>query len=176
MNYGIPPDNPFVGNLSGTREEIFAYGVRNPWRMSFDPETGLLWTGDVGQHNFEEINVIKNGGNYGWKILEGPDCYQAASCDRSGLIEPYYHYVHLNVMASITGGVVYRGAIDSLTGWYVYADYITGEIWALETGSLSPENQLLFDSSRRITSFGTDHRQELYFCSQNGKIYKFSVE
>jgi glucose/arabinose dehydrogenase len=176
LYYGIPSDNPFAGNQSGVREEIFAYGLRNPWRMSFDVDTGLLWAGDVGQNEFEEIDVIENGGNYGWRIMEAADCFQSASCEQSGLIEPTYHYGHDKGNASITGGVVYRGSIASLVGWYVYADYASGRIWALESSSTDPNNQLLLDSNHRITSFGTDHLQELYYCSQNGKIYKFSID
>lgn len=176
LYYGIPANNPFAGNQSGFREEIFAYGLRNPWRMSFDVDTGLLWAGDVGQNEFEEINVIKNGGNYGWKIMEGADCFQNAGCEQLGLIEPTYHYGHDNGNASITGGVVYRGSIANLVGWYVYADYSSGRIWALESSSTDPDNQLLFDSNHRITSFGTDHLHELYYCSQDGKIYKFSID
>lgn len=176
LNYGIPTNNPFAGNQSGAREEIFAYGLRNPWRISFDAETGLLWTGDVGQNEFEEIDIIENGGNYGWRIMEASDCFQSASCDQSGLIEPYYHYLHDDGNASITGGVVYRGSIASLAGRYVYADYVSGRIWALESGSMNPENQLLYDTNHRITTFGTDHLQELYFCSISGKVYKFSEQ
>jgi len=176
LNYGIPTDNPFAGNQSGAREEIFAYGLRNPWRMSFDIETGLLWTGDVGQNEFEEIDIIENGGNYGWRIMEAFDCFQSANCDQSGLIKPYYHYKNDNINASITGGIVYRSSIVSLTGWYVYADYASGRIWALESVSTTPENLLLFDSNLRITSFGRDNLGEVYFCSHGGKIYKFSVE
>ncbi len=176
LNYGIPTNNPFAGNQSGAREEIFAYGLRNPWRISFDAETGLLWTGDVGQNEFEEIDIIENGGNYGWRIMEAADCFQSANCDQSGLIGPYYHYLHDNGNASITGGVVYRGSVASLAGRYLYADYVSGRIWALESGSMNPESQLLYDTSHRITSFGTDNLGEVYFCSLSGKVYTFSVD
>lgn len=175
LNYGIPVDNLFAGSQSGEREEIFAYGLRNPWRISFDSGTGQLWAGDVGQNEFEEIDIIENGGNYGWKIQEAIDCFQSNNCDPTGLLQPYFHYDHDNGDASITGGLVYRGSISSLVGWYLYADYVSGRIWALETGSSNPENQLLFDTSHRITSFGTDSAQEVYFCTISGKLYKFSV-
>lgn len=175
-NYGIPADNPFTASQSGERKEIFAYGLRNPWRMSFDSETGQLWAGDVGQNELEEIDIIEIGGNYGWKIMEAAECFQSNNCDPSGLVRPYFHYDHENGDASTTGGTVYRGSITSLVGWYVYADYVSGRIWALETGSANPENLLLFDTNHRITSFGTDNLQELYFCSIAGKIFKFSLE
>ena len=174
-NYLIPSDNPFFENQSGAKEEIFAFGLRNPWRMSFDPETGHLWTGDVGQNELEEIDIIENGGNYGWKIMEAVECFESNNCDQTGLMAPYYHYDRDNGDKSITGGAVYRGAIPDLNGWYVYADYVSGKIWALETGSANATNLLLFDTSYRITTFGTDHLNELYFCSINGKIYKFST-
>ena len=176
LNYSIPSDNPFVGNQTGEREEIFAYGLRNPWRMSFDHDTGMLWAGDVGQNEFEEIDIIEIGGNYGWRIMEADDCFQSNNCDQTGLIAPYFLYPHGDGNASLTGGIVYRGPIESLESWYVYADYASGRIWALETGSADPMNQLLFDTSYRITAFGTDNLEELHFCSQNGKIYKFSVD
>ncbi len=174
LNYGIPADNPFVGNQSGYKEEIFAYGLRNPWRMSFDTASDLLWVGDVGENDYEEIDIIEKGGNYGWKIMEAFACFVDSNCDQSGLISPYYVYPHLSIPASITGGTVYRGSLPTLAGWYLYSDYVTGNIFALETGSSSPKNRLLFRTNHRITTFGTDHLQELYFCSLSGKVYKIS--
>jgi len=176
LNYGIPADNPFSGNQTGDREEIFAYGLRNPWRMSFDSQTGQLWVGDVGQNQFEEISIVENGGNYGWKIMEADDCFQSSNCDQDGLIAPYFGYSHGNGDGSITGGYVYRGSINMLAGKYIYADYTSGRIWALETDGANPENALLFDTNHRITSFGVDNQQELYFCSIGGKVYKFGAE
>ena len=169
-NYGIPADNPFVGNQSGAREEIFAYGFRNPWRMSFDSETGVLWVGDVGQGAFEEIDVVERGGNYGWRIMEGADCFEN-NCDTDGLVLPYFSYDR-DQGTTVTGGYVYRGSITELVGWYVYADYGSGRIWALETNSSTPENRLLFDTTHRICSFGLDEQQELYFCSIDGDILR----
>ena len=174
LNYGIPTSNPFSDNQSGARAEIFAYGMRNPWRMNFDTETDKLWVGDVGQNELEEIDVVKNGSNYGWRIMEATDCFQSTNCDQSNLTPPYFNYDHDSGDVSITGGIVYRSSIASLDGWYVYADYASGRIWALETGSTNPETQLLFDTNHRITTFGTDHLQELYFCSLSGKVYKIS--
>lgn len=174
LNYGIPSDNPFVGNQSGDREEIFAYGIRNPWRMSFDAVTGQLWVADVGQNEFEEIDIVENGGNYGWKIMEAAECYNSASCDQTGLIDPYYYYDHSQGDGSITGGYVYHGSMDLLKGKYIYADYISGRIWALDTST--PSNELLFSTSHRISTFGVDNQQELYFCSLAGKIYKLIAQ
>ncbi len=175
QNYGIPADNPFVGNQEGYREEIYAYGLRNPWRMSFDSGTGALWTGDVGQNRFEEIDIIEIGNNYGWKIMEADDCFQSSNCDASELAAPYFGYSHDNGDRSVTGGFVYGGSIAELEGKYIYGDYVSGRIWALETGSQSPENMLLFDTDQRITAFGVDSQQELYVCSIEGKIFKIDL-
>ena len=175
-NYGIPSDNPFVDNQSGYREEIYAYGLRNPWRMSFDSGTGQLWVGDVGQNQFEEIDLVELGKNYGWKVMEANNCFQSNDCDQSDLAAPYFGYSHDNGDGSITGGFVYRGNITDLVGKYVYADYTSGRIWALETGAQNPENTLLFDTEQRITAFGVDSQQELYVLGISGKILKFDLE
>jgi len=174
LNYGIPDDNPFAGNTEGYREEIFAYGLRNPWRFSFDPDTGDLWTGDVGQNDYEEIDIIESGNNYGWNIMEGFHCYNASSCNTDGLTLPVWEYDH-STGRSITGGFVYRGpSMFELTGKYIYADYINGKIWSLENyESQNPENTLLVDSDLLISSFGTDDRNELYFTAFDGYIYQF---
>lgn len=169
-NYGIPSGNPFI-NEPNVRPEIFAYGLRNPWRMSFDTATGTLWTGDVGQGAREEINSIELGGNYGWKLFEGTDCF-SGDCDDTGLIAPVFEYDHSNADRSITGGYVYRG--DSLTtilGKYIYGDFVSGRIWALELDGSS--NQELISSGLNIASFGTDIDEELYVCAFDGSIYKF---
>lgn len=171
LNYSIPSSNPFLGN-STIREEIYAYGLRNPWRMSFDPQTGALWTGDVGQGAREEINVIQSGGNYGWKLFEGTDCF-SGDCDVSGLIPPIFEYGHSNGDRSITGGYVYRGdAIASLQGKYVYGDFVSGRIWTIDTDGTN--NELLIASGLNIASFGTDVSQELYVCAFDGAIYRFA--
>jgi len=176
LNYGIPADNPFTGNQEDLREEIFAYGLRNPWRMSFDAMDGELWVADVGQNELEEIDIIENGGNYGWNIMEAAECYNSSSCDQAGLVEPYYQYSHTNGNNSITGGYVYRGSIVLLQGNYIYADYNSGRIWALETGSSTPANELIFSTGDKISTFGVDMDQELYYCSLAGEIYKFEAE
>lgn len=174
--YGIPNDNPFAGNDQGYREEIFAYGLRNTWRFSFDSETGDLWAGDVGQNELEEIDIIKNGLNYGWNIMEGRSCYPAGTdCDQSGLELPVFQYDHSNGDRSVTGGFVYRGSgIPGLIGYYVYADFVTGRIWALDTSDLeNPVNTEIFDADFRISSFGVDQYNELYITSFSGTIYRF---
>ena len=177
--YGIPDDNPYVGNGEGFREEIFAYGLRNPWRFSFDSETGDLWAGDVGQNALEEIDIIENGHNYGWNIMEGDQCYpEGTSCDTDGLELPVFTYPHANNNRSITGGYVYRGDdLPALTGYYVYADFVSGRIWALDTSDLeNPDNKELIDSDFRISSFGVDADNEMYITSFDGNIYRFGVD
>lgn len=172
--YGIPADNPFV-DRAGARREIYAYGLRNPWRFSFDAQTGQLWAGDVGQNAIEEISVIEKGGNYGWNIMEGSRCYSPSSgCDESGLEPVATEYDH-NLGVSVTGGFVYRGSdVPSLEGRYVFADYGSGRVWTLteESGGLF-EREQLFDTSLSIASFGVDADGELYVCAFDGRIYRF---
>ena len=180
LQYAIPADNPFVHDtITGIKKEIFAYGLRNPWRFSFDPVTDLLWAGDVGQDLWEEVDTIHNGGNYGWNIMEGLHCYNPPSgCDTTGLIMPLHNYQHVNSQCSITGGFVYRGSgIPTLYGFYVYADYCAGRIWAFDTRQpASQTNSVLFNTGNAISSFGVDSHRELYFCGYaDGKIYKFST-
>lgn len=178
LNYAIPDDNPFVDNTEGYREEIFAYGLRNPWRMSFDHETGWLWCGDVGQSGWEIIHLIEKGKNYGWNILEGSHCYPPGSeCDTTGLEMPLYEYEWGVDGRSITGGYVYRGSqFPGLDGKYVYGDYMFGTIWALEyDGEHDPVNIELIDTDMLISSFGVDESGEIYILeySANGRIYTF---
>lgn len=170
LNYSIPTDNPFIGEPN-VREEIYAYGLRNPWRMSFDTQTGDLLTGDVGQNAIEEIDVVVSGGNYGWPIFEGTRCF-SGDCNDTGLIDPIFEYAQDNGDRSITGGFVYRGTtVPSLQGKYIYGDFVSGRIWALELdGTL---NELVEASRLNIASFGTDTSQELYVCAFDGSIYKF---
>ena len=176
LEYGIPETNPFL-ETEGARPEIFAYGLRNPWRISFDPQTGWLWAGDVGQGETEEIDIIEAGGNYGWNIMEGSGCFGTDSCDTAGLIPPLYEYGHSNGDKSVTGGHVYRGSeVPSLRGHYIYADFISGRIWALESTASNPANTLLLESGLNISSFGTDVQGELFICSFDGSIYQFREE
>ncbi|AKA34024.1 PQQ-dependent sugar dehydrogenase [Flagellimonas lutaonensis] len=173
LNYAIPADNPFIGE-NGVRGEIFAFGLRNPWRMSFDDQTGELWSGDVGQGEREEINIIVSGGNFGWKLFEGTFCF-SGDCDDTGLEPPIFEYNHDAGDKSITGGFVYRGnAVASLQGKYVYADFISGRIWALTLDG--SDNEILFNTGLNIASFGVDAQNELYFCAFDGSIYTFQEE
>ncbi len=176
--YGIPDDNPFADNNSESREEIFAWGLRNPWRFSFDPETGELWAGDVGQSDREVIHIIENGSNYGWNIIEGSICYPPTitDCDMSGLELPVYEYVwgRTDTGQSITGGFVYRGdEIPSLYGSYIYGDYISGRIWSLDISEPDdPVNTELYNASFNIPSFGVDQHNEIHVLGFDGKIYR----
>lgn len=173
-HYGIPTDNPFANNKSGYRQEIYAYGLRNPWRFSFDVANGRLWTGDVGQNAYEEIDIIEKGGNYGWNTMEGNHCFEPRNgCNRSGLKSPIHEYGR-NEGISVTGGFVYRGpTLTGLVGNYIYADYATRRIWSLEHSDLSnPVNTLLLEADFNISSFGVDQNNELYLCGFDGKIHK----
>jgi glucose/arabinose dehydrogenase len=170
--YAIPADNPFV-DVRGARGEIWAYGLRNVWRMSFDRETGVLWGGDVGQNKVEEIDRIERGGNHGWNLREGKLDFKMK--DNPGdLVEPVIDYPR-NLGISVTGGYVYRGtAIPALVGWYVYGDFQTGRVWALrESADGSVENQELFAEPRRnISSFAEAPDGELYYTAFDGRIYR----
>ncbi len=178
LNYSIPPGNPYADNVDGFREEIYAYGLRNPWRFSFDRVTGKGWMGDVGQGDWEEIDTLTAGGNYGWRLKEGAHCYNPpAGCDTiPGLIDPVWEYPHdAGGGCSVTGGYVYRGsAIPSLRGKFLYGDYCTGRIWALDTnGAGGWVNALVLDSNRTISSFGTAPDGEMFICSPgDGRIYR----
>lgn len=174
-NYGIPADNPFAGITSGYREEIYAYGLRNPWRFSFDPVTEWLWAADVGQNEIEEVDIIVKGNNYGWRIMEGSSCFNPPSgCDMTGLVLPVWDYTH-GLGQSVTGGFVYRGVnVPELVGRYIYADYVSGRVWALRYDGVNPtENTELANTSLNIASFGVDEDNELYLCAFDGKIYWF---
>ena len=174
LNYTIPPDNPFVGNREGYRQEIYAYGLRNPWRFSFDLSTNRLWAADVGQDRVEEIDIIEKGKNYGWNIMEGSLCFKPpAGCDQTGLELPVYEYRH-PLGESITGGYVYRGDnLPMLQGIYIYGDYVTGIIWGLPYNEgKETQNFILTKTNLNISSFGIDEDSELYFTAFDGKIYR----
>lgn len=170
QGYQIPNDNPFVNG--GGKAEIFAYGLRNPWRWSFDRKTGELWLADVGQNAWEEVNRIERGGNYGWDLREGKHCY-SGDCDRAGLIDPVTEYSH-DEGCSITGGYVYRGdAIPSLQGTYLYGDYCSGTIWGFNTDSRKSANgKVMLRTGLNISSFGEDNDGEIYVIDLGGKIYR----
>ncbi|MCZ6836785.1 MAG: PQQ-dependent sugar dehydrogenase [Planctomycetota bacterium] len=183
LPYAIPQDNPFVDH-EDARGEIWAYGLRNVWRMSFDRATGELWAGDVGQNLFEEIDLIVKGGNYGWNIREGFHAYRENET-QGEFLDPVVEYPRADGL-SVTGGYVYRGASNpKLVGAYIYADYVSGKIWALrhKDGVMTMHREIHKPSSRRryISSFGEDESGELYICafskldgrgSDAGKIYR----
>ena len=161
-HYGIPSDNPYVGKR-GYRDEIWAYGLRNPWRFSFDPADGRLFLADVGQDRVEEIDIIKRGGNYGWSVMEGDRCTDGDTCKKDTLEMPVFTYLHPTGF-SITGGFVYRGnEIEGLCGAYLYADYVTKRIWGLrlKNGEVGTQG-ILIDAPDNVSSFGQDHMKELY--------------
>ena len=178
-NYGIPKDNPFVG-VAGARPEIWAYGLRNPWRMAFDKKTGRLWTSDVGQNIYEEIDIITKGGNYGWSRREGLHPFGDEGVDANPkMIDPIWEYHH-EVGKSMTGGLVYRGkALPELVGSYIYGDYITGRIWALQYDDSKKRvvaNRPLERTRDLIMSFGEDEAGEIYYLAgsySNKGIYRF---
>ena len=169
----IPPSNPFV-NRAGARPEIWAYGLRNPWRFSFDRPTGNLWIADVGQDLYEEIDfqpgTSLGGENYGWNRMEGLHCY-LPSCSMAGLTLPVAEYPH-SQGCSVTGGFVYRGNISpGLRSLYIYADYCSGRIWGLERRGSVWVNRELLMSGLTIRTFGEDEAGEIYLGSENGAIY-----
>lgn len=174
LNYAIPEDNPFVDNKEGFREEIYAYGLRNPWRFSFDSFNGNLFAADVGQNAVEEINLIEKGKNYGWNIMEGTKMFSSdPKVDSNTLEPPKYEYLH-PLGRSITGGYVYRGQeYKELEGLYIYGDFISGIIWALKyEEGMEPINIILAETNLRISSFGLSESKEIYLTSFDGKVYR----
>ena len=178
--YGIPQDNPFVGR-AGYRPEIWALGLRNPWRFSFDLVTGDLWIGDVGQDKWEEVDHLAKGVggiNFGWNRYEGTHDFESSTPLAGGkLTMPVAEYNHSHG-CSITGGYVYRGPhIRGLSGRYVYADYCSGNMWTLSTsgGSSRTVSSVVKDAGvQSITSFGEDGSGMLYVCSGQGSLYRFA--
>ena len=175
-NYAVPASNPFIN--SDGRNEIWATGVRNPWRFSFDRLTGDLFIADVGQNIWEEISFqpanSSGGENYGWDILEGNHCFSDDECDNSGTVLPIHEYEHENGRCSITGGYIYRGQqFPALTGNYFFGDYCSGEIWALTPADNDSWSiQLLLDTDFNIASFGEDVNGELYVIDLQGGVYQ----
>ena len=178
LGYGIPPDNPFAGpgTTQGARGEIWAYGLRNPWRFSFDRANGQLWVGDVGQNRREEIDLVQRGGNYGWNVMEGNRCFSPSSgCNQQGLELPVIDYDH-DLGCSVTGGYVYRGSrAPALVGAYVYADFCSGTIWALrhQGGQVVAQREIA-GTRLRISSFGEDASGELYVLAFDGQVYRLA--
>jgi glucose/arabinose dehydrogenase len=178
--YAIPADNPFVGQ-AGAQPEIWSYGLRNPWRFSFDRATGDLYIADVGQNQYEEVDIATpaagggRGINYGWNIMEGAHCLNGGSCDSSGLTLPDFEYSH-GQGCSITGGYVYRGsAIPSLQGLYFFGDYCQGWVrsFRYQAGAVSELTDWpTLRPGGSITSFGEDAAGELYVMTQGGSLFK----
>ncbi len=174
--YLIPADNPFVGQ-AGVLPEIWAYGLRNPWRYSFDRLTGDLYIGDVGQNAWEEIDFqpanSTGGENYGWRIMEGNHCYNPNPCSSEGLTPPIWDYNHDNGDRSVTGGYVYRGAaFPGMQGIYLYGDFVSGRLWGLRQNAGVWENKLLLLTDRNISSFGEDEEGEVWLVNYNGSIHR----
>ncbi|HWS88690.1 MAG TPA: PQQ-dependent sugar dehydrogenase, partial [Pyrinomonadaceae bacterium] len=174
--YTVPPSNPFVGR-TGFRPEIWALGVRNPWRFSFDRQTHDLYIADVGQGTWEEIDfqpaASAGGENYGWRIMEGAHCHIPNPCDQTGLTLPVVEYNHAAGDCSVTGGYVYRGsAFARMQGVYFYGDFCSGRIWGLRRVSSAWQSTLLLDTSFNLTAFGEDEAGNLYAASYGtGEIY-----
>jgi glucose/arabinose dehydrogenase len=174
--YSVPPDNPYFGQVNA-RPEIWAKGLRNPWRFSIDHESGLLYIGDVGQNREEEIDVVPSTAsalNFGWNRTEGPECYNASSCNRSGFVEPAVTYDH-SQGCSVTGGYTYRGhAIPEIVGRYFYADYCNGWLRSFRYVNGIAAEQRTWDvgSIGSVTSFGEDADGELYILTGGGKLLR----
>jgi glucose/arabinose dehydrogenase len=182
QEYTVPADNPYA-LTPGYRPEIWALGLRNPWRFSFDLATGDLFIGDVGQGQYEEIDYqpasSAGGENYGWRIMEGTHCFNPQDCASSGLTLPVMEYEHTQGNCSVTGGHVSRGAAHpGLTGVYFYADYCTGRVWGLRRLGSAWENRLLYDAPFRISSFGVDEASNLWVARYDdgaeGAIYRIT--
>jgi hypothetical protein len=172
LAYSSPASNPFFGSAPG-RDEIYALGLRNPWRFSFDRTTNRLFVGDVGQGASEEIDIITLGGNYGWRVYEGTLCtnLDPALCNPNNFTAPIAEYSHTSGRCSITGGYVYRGTLSAVpVGAYVYADFCTGEIFLLENGGQT----LLVDTDLNISSFGEDEAREIYVVNIGGEVFRLS--
>ncbi len=179
--YTVPADNPFVGDPRGA-DEVWAYGLRNVWRMSFDGgQTGAFWTADVGQNAWEEVNRVpaaRGGANYGWSLFEGDHHFPAGgrAAEVPGMIYPVTEYDHGDG-CSITGGYVYRGsAVPDLAGRYVFGDYCSGTIWAIDANATGPvDPNVLLMTELRISSFAVDAAGELYVLHHGGTLYRFEA-
>ena len=175
--YGIPADNPFV-DTADAAPEVYFYGLRNPWRFSFDAATGDVYIGDVGQDVYEEIDVVAaedaGGQNFGWNLMEGDQCYASDPCEDASFTAPVFAYAHDVGGCSVTGGFVYRGtAIPELIGTYVFADYCSGLLWGMgqdADGAWVVSDPI--ETGAAISSFGEDEDGELYVTDLNGSIYQ----
>jgi len=176
LPYSIPAGNPYAANLScndGACPEIFALGLRNPWRWSFDRFTGALWAGDVGQGDWEEIDRIESGGNYGWRCFEATHVFNSLSCENKTFRAPLAEYSHSQGQ-SVTGGYVYRGAsVTALDGTYLFGDFVSGRIWGLFAPySTTPDCRLLVDTTLNISSFAQDNDGEILVIAYSGELYR----
>jgi glucose/arabinose dehydrogenase len=185
MPYAIPPDNPFASRTDA-RGEIWAFGVRNPWRFSFDRQTGDFYVADVGQNLFEEVDAVAGnppGLNYGWNVMEGLHCFRPSSgCDQTGLTLPVVEYGH-SQGCSVTGGYVYRGAaVPDLRGAYFFSDFCTGFIRSFRLAGGAATDPLSWPDltadleDRSVSSFGEDAAGELYILTAGGRVYRFVTE
>ncbi|MEO8625251.1 MAG: PQQ-dependent sugar dehydrogenase [Candidatus Limnocylindrales bacterium] len=181
--YAIPADNPFpANNHGGAMPEIWDWGMRNPWRFSFDRVTGDLWIGDVGQSSYEEVDAEpagEGGRNYGWNVTEGLHCYAVTNCDQSAITMPVAEYSH-DDGCSITGGYVYRGsAYPDLVGQYVFSDYCSGRLWAIDAASSIQSGPVMpiehGSAPINPTAFGEDEAGELYLVNHAGQIFRLTL-
>ena len=174
--YSVPSGNPFASG--GGKGEIWAVGLRNPWRFSFDKPTGLLYIGDVGQDKYEEVNIApanRAGVNYGWSAMDGPDCFKSSTCNKTQFQQPALTYTHDSGTCSIIGGFVYRGrAIPEVVGQYFYSDYCNSWVRSLSYANdkVRSYHQWIDGGLGSIVSFGEDSTGELYICSSNGRVYR----
>jgi glucose/arabinose dehydrogenase len=182
--YSIPTDNPFV-NQSPRRGEIWAYGLRNPWRFTFDLTDQFIYIADVGQDRFEEVDVMPyvfagatvGGANYGWPTMEGSSCYAASTCSTNSLALPVFTYDHSAGNCSIIGGYVYRASVSALKGAYFYSDYCSGWLRSFKflAGAITEQHDWGIPSVGAIQSFGRDTNGELYLIAANGTVYKINI-
>ena len=167
-------------NRDGAAPQIWAIGLRNPWRFAFDRPTGLLYIADVGQNQLEEIHIEpsdRDGLNYGWNLMEGDECFRSDNCNRSGLRIPQVTYRHLGNACSVTGGFVYRGrAIPSIAGHYFYSDYCAGFLrsFRYDGGRVTDRREWQMDDIGNVVSFGEDAAGEVYILGESGRIFRFA--
>ncbi len=173
--YLVPSDNPFVG-VPGARPEIWAYGFRNPWRIAFDSLTGALWGGDVGASDFEELNLIERGGNYGWNVMEGFECLGGRNdCAKDDFSLPAVAYAQEEGRCAVIGGVVYRASsIPALDGYYLYGDFCTGELFAVDVSDPSTSVRVA-EGAGSVSSFGIDADGDVYVATYGGLIWRLQA-
>jgi len=177
LPYAIPADNPFKGK-TGARSEIFAYGLRNVWQMQFDPATGKLWAGDVGQNAFEEIDIVESGKNYGWRSYEATTVFASADPKPENAVPPVFNYSQKNGDKSITGGFVYHGPFEGWKDKYIYGDFITGRLWLFDPKGNT--NILLVDRKSppvQVSCFSqTQSGGVLVVSYSDGVVYRLSPD